>query len=321
MIKSSKIKHIVVIGLCAGTTILSAQSTFLWLNTAPSPRSYAMAGANVAAASVVDGAGLNPASIAKIIGRENKIFGFGMHKMQVDIAHKYVTYAKPFGLLGLGFEIRHMDYGTFDKRDNQGNYEGSFIGGDILLRSTVAAQIGERLSMGITSGIITSILGGKLSISVLWSAGVTLQLPAIDASIAGVVQNRGAIVNYYGDSEEDKLPEIWLVGVSKKLVYLPLVIHLAGGQDVVSGDPLVRLGGEFSIGKAIKLRFGVDQDKLGFSRQNYVKDILAGISAGAGTQFMVNQPGRKNMSIEIDSTVKFMGPLGMTLVFGLSFLY
>lgn len=321
MINPSKIKYIVVIGLCAGGTILSAQSTFNWLNAAPSPRSFALAGANVADASMVDGAGLNPASIVKIIGRGNKVFSFGIHKLQVDIAHKYLSYAKPFGLLGLGFEIRHMDYGTFDEYDYQGNYEGRFIGGDILIRSTVAARVGERLSIGITSGVITSILARKLSISVLWSAGVTLDLPAIDATLAGVVQNRGAIVNYYGDSEEDELPEIWLVGVSKKLAYLPLVIHLAGGQDVVSGDPLVRLGGEFSIGEAIKLRFGVDQDKLGFSRQNYVKDILAGISVGAGTQFMVNRPGGQNMSIEIDSTVKFMGPLGMTLVFGLSFLY
>lgn len=195
----------------------------------------------------------------------------------------------------------------------------------MLLLGHVDYTGGELLALRFAGGYIHSHLSDAAARALLWSVRAQLALFPLDARIGAALQNHGQFIETYGTDGEDKLPAIWLVGLSKSLAHLPLTLYLSFGENQVTSQPIWRLGGEFRISKLLALRWGVDQGKMDYTRGNAYADLLSGFSLGCGyKQNTASTTGigiSRRSALRADIGIKLMGPLGISSSFavGLEF--
>ena len=85
---------------------------------------------------------------------------------------------------------------------------------------------------------------------------------------------------------------------------------------VATGQPLLRLGGEFRLPRRLALRLGVDQGRMDFRRDSPYTDLFSGFSLGFGIRSEGSvRPSAKGLrrptGFTLDGAVKFLGPLGL----------
>lgn len=297
-------------------SVAAGQTSFDWLSQPVYPAQVAMAGATLAQVGSPEALTQNPASLGagNASGTRPHLW-LGGRQYPAGIGQLAATVIFPGERRAWGFSVRSMQYGQFDGYDSDGFSTGEYVASETAARAGVRQSLGKFLAIGGSAGILSGAIEQVSTFAFAWSAGFILHLPAVDAHLGGSIQNGGRYVSdYVLDGQESQLPRRWMVGLTKRLAYLPLTIHLSAGQADAEKALLWRVGGEFRLPAAIALRWGVDQSKNDYITGNANADLLPGISVGLGT---LENEGRW-ARISLDGAVKLLGPLGITSAFAVN---
>jgi hypothetical protein len=316
----------VVLTLCLTGSALRAQTTevsgrasvFDFLGIVISPRASAMGAATIATMNDPSGLFENPAEISTLQRPDSsatyRALAVGFTKYILDINEGYLAYNQVLpdsgGTIAAG--VQYMDFGSFQGYDVQGLPTGSFSSGDFALSVAYANVTNQRIHYGVAVKFISSSLASGSAVSQNYSAtGVAADAglfydyqPAL-MTFGVSVLNAGTELSSYSGVREG-LPLDVAIGLSKKLERLPFTAYLAFHnltRDLEGHNWFYALndfdvGGEFTLGKVFRLRFGYENQ---LRRDLTIPEGsgLAGFSVGLG--FMIKQ-------YQFDYAFNSMGP-------------
>jgi hypothetical protein len=224
-LKNSVLTIFIVFFCCS---VLNAQygpkSTYRFLNVPVSAKAAALGGNPVSIAFAdpsqmhVNPAFLSPSSssevsisLARFLSEANMGFISGAwHLMDV-------------GTFGAG--LRFMNYGEFDRIDEYGLDNGTFNAADVALKIAYSRGVAENLRVGFAADFIHSYYDNFNSTGIGFSGGLFWELPENETSFGLSFVNLGSQLTRY-DGVDENLPFDLRLGVSRKLMYLPLRVSL-----------------------------------------------------------------------------------------------
>jgi len=264
---------------------LAQNSTYTFLLSDVGARAAGMAGSFFSMRNDVNTIFYNPAGIATITRPEAS---FGYLKNLLDINSGYVSYGQDLSGIGnVGFGINYVNYGSFDETDESANKIGTFSAGDLAISVGFATEFEENLYYGVAGKFIYSSIADVASSAIAADFGILYLVPGANPiSIGASVRNIGTQLNPYLTTRES-LPLDVNVGATIKPQHLPLLLSVDFHQlnetqdDLVSHFKMYSIGGEFTLSKELRFRFGFDNERrrdlaLGSSSG------LAGFSLGGG---------------------------------------
>jgi hypothetical protein len=279
----------------------SRAAIYEFLNIPVNPRAAAMGNAFVAMKNDQNTLFSNPAALATLqtdsLGRSYKVSA-GFLKHIKDINEGFISFGAPadtlFGISG-GFAagVQYIDYGTFDGRDINAVSTGEFGAQELSVNFGYGGDFrGIHFGLGakfISSNLVSgssvqdySSIGGALD------AGLFYEYEPLLMTFGVSALNIGTQFSTYAGVDEP-LPFNLQIGVSKRLERLPLTLHVAfrrlsrdrEGRNLFYALNDFAVGGEFILGKVVRLRFGYENQKR--------RDLkvpkgsgLAGFSVGTG---------------------------------------
>jgi hypothetical protein len=278
---------------------------FEFLNVATNPRQAALGGSFVAMKNDPNTIFGNPAALSTIIpdsaGRDSRL-SFGFTKHILDINEGSLVYAAPTPeSIGIGGTysagVQYIDYGSFTERNNKGESLGEFGAREVALTIAYSNIFPSRIRYGIGAKFISSSLVSGSSVQnysssgAAFDAGLFYEFDSLLMTAGIVAQNIGTQFSTYAGVDE-ALPFNLQLGVSKKLEKLPLTLFLTfrnltrdrEGRGLFFALNDFALGGEFVMGKVVRLRLGYENQKR--------RDLklpsgsgLSGFSFGVGLNF------------------------------------
>jgi hypothetical protein len=261
-----------------------SSTVYNFLRSDVGARAAAMAGSFVTATNDPDGLFYNVASLSTLDAPRGTA---GFFKHLLDINSGYLSYSqKAEGIGSFGAGVLYTNYGSFTETDEAGNDLGTFSAGDLALLLGYSNQIEENLYYGAGIKVIYSTIAGEASTGAAVDGGILYLIPEDRIALGASVRNLGVQMSSYAGKREN-LPLDLTIGGSVVPRGLPLLlcVNFHRLTDNVSsfGERLAAftIGGEFTISKAVLLRFGYDNNsrkdlKIGESAG------LAGFSAGLG---------------------------------------
>jgi hypothetical protein len=220
----------------------------------------------------------NPAALGTLqpdsMGKAFKLSA-GFLKHIKDINEGYISFGAPadslFGIPG-GFAaaVQYIDYGTFDGRDINGEHTSDFGAKEFAVNVAYAGDF-RSVNYGIGLKFISSSLVSGSSVQDYSSMGAALDLglfyeyEPLLMTFGVSALNIGTQLSTYAGLDEP-LPFNLQFGVSKKLERLPLTLHLAfrrlsrdrEGRNLFYAFHDFSVGGEFILGRVVRLRFGYE---------------------------------------------------------------
>lgn len=210
----------------------------------------------------------------------------GFLKYLLDVNAGYASYVQQLEGIGwVGGGITYLNYGTFDGRDIYANPTVAFGAGDLAV-SIGYGNVYENIHYGGAIKFIYSSIASYNATALGIDAGMNYYIPSEEIAIGVSILNAGGELSKYGNISES-LPFEILIGISKKLEHLPLLLnvnfHKLNEQQENFGDRLAQfsIGGEFTLSEVLQARLGYNNErrkelKIGTSAG------LAGFSAGLG---------------------------------------
>jgi hypothetical protein len=280
---------------------------FEFLVNTPNPRAAALGNSFVAMKNDVNTLFTNPAALATMEPRDSmspaQRAALGFTSYGISMSEGYLVYGSRFtdddpedGTYAAG--IQYRDYGTMDGYNSLAQPTGEFSATEIAISVAYANTIPEqpvKYGLGvkfISSSLVSgSTTGDYSSAGVAADVGVMYVNEPLLLTIGVSALNIGTQTKTYAGIKED-LPFNFQFGISKKLERLPLTIHLAFHnltRDLEDRDFLYAfndfsIGGEFQLGKALRLRFGLENQKRR-ELKTPAGQGLAGFSFGLGFEF------------------------------------
>lgn len=143
-----------------------------------------------------------------------------------DIQHSYTTGAFHHAKTGLTFApaISYFNYGEISALDQNGEAYGTFKANDLVLQMGIGANLYERLRGGFQLKWVQSVLGQFNSNGLAVDAGILYLDTASQFNIGLVFKNAGVQIKGYEEVKNEPLPFEIILGISKRLKYLPLRI-------------------------------------------------------------------------------------------------
>ncbi len=279
------IKKVLSLVLCVVPVLAWGQTTaFDFMNLDPSGRGGAMGGAFV---SMTDDANMifyNPAGLATITDPQASI---SYMKHILDINSGVASFAENvpnFGAFGVG--VQYMNYGTFDLTDQNANVLGTFGASDLAITAGYANKLDSNLYYGANAKMLFSTIDIYHSSAGAIDAGLLYVMPDKHLSFGIAIQNAGVqFTDYIGTNEP--LPFDVRIGGTMQPKGLPLILNLDFNHLTDAVDNFgehfqdFQIGGEFTAGKVLRLRFGYDNEQ--HQAMNFNGSAgLAGFSAGVG---------------------------------------
>lgn len=262
-------------------------STYNFLKLEVDARSAALAGSLIASENDVNMIYYNPASIATIKKPQASV---GFFKYLLDINSGNAAYAQSYENIGyFGASIRFINYGEFDKYDENFNNVGTFSANDIALTIGYANSYNDILYYGANLKFIYSNIDEYKSTALACDLGLMYKVSSYDLNIGISLLNLGKQISSYIDTKEN-LPLDLRIGAVKKLEYLPLTVSFSFNNLVEQTDKFINrfkyftVGGEFVLSDYVMLRGGYDNQK----RQDLKTGTslgLGGFSAGIGLRY------------------------------------
>lgn len=270
-------------------SFLKSQSltTYNFLKLDVDARSSSMAGSFVSMENDANLIFYNPAGLSTLTEKKASV---GFFKYLMDINSGNVAYAqkyKDYGYFGIG--IRYINYGTFEKYDEDLNEAGTFGANDIAISLGYANKYKDRFNFGGNIKYIYSKYDEYGSSGIAIDVGALVQIPEYMMNIGASILNAGAQIDSYADTKE-KLPLDIRFGITKKLEYLPLTFNIGFcrlGDDYdkfFTRFKNVIVGGEFNINEYVDLRIGYN-NQLRQDLKTGTSIGLAGFSAGLGIKY------------------------------------
>lgn len=272
--------------LCVSVASAQQATLFPVLRGAISARSAALGGATVALTEDPATVVLNPAVLPTVTDRRVTATFL---KHVADINSGMASYQGDIEGTG-SFAVTAMftSYGSFDRADRFGTTTGSFSASDVVFGVSFAREIDTLITWGVTAKYMQSSLDDMAASAIAFDAGVMFRLPQSRTNIGFSILNLGTQLATY-DGTKDRLPVDVRLGVNHRLRGLPLLVnaslnHLA--DDVARfTDRFLNfsVGGEFYVGKYVRLRLGYDNSTRNLSGVN-VATQLTGVSGGLGVR-------------------------------------
>jgi len=272
------------------------------LNKPLSPRAAALGNAFVAMPDDPNALFSNPAAISTVIiqdsGRMNDISLSYTHYV-LDINEGSVVYEHPVpeGVLFAGnfaAGVQYFSGGTSTEANAAGEEQGTFHTGDVALLLGYSSTGSNGLHYGVAAKVVSSSLVAGSSIqdySATWMAadlGLFYEWEKEHMTFGFSVLNLGTEVTDYAGVREAVGPNVQF-GASIKPQHLPLTLHVAfhnltrdrEGRNLFYALDDFSVGGEFVMGKVVRLRFGY-QNELRHDLSVPTGNGLAGFSGGVG---------------------------------------
>ena len=221
----------------------------------------------------VTGVVLNPA----IAGISNNYLKFNYTNFVLDINSSSLAYGSSSTMGSYEIAIQTMNYGSWDHRDVEGNKLGSYSINDLYTKFTWSGELAKNFYIGINLNYSFSrlydytanYLAAGFGIIYTMPSGFTLGLSTINNELSG----KSYVI-------DEKLESMIVLGISKKLDYLPMRM----GLDLIrtsSDNYQANLGGKLSF-QNIFLLWGISSKREDLSTEDAVQNLLAGISGGFG---------------------------------------
>tara|TARA_B100000900_G_scaffold227228_3_gene192933 strand:- start:2069 stop:3097 length:1029 start_codon:yes stop_codon:yes gene_type:complete len=200
------------------------KSVFLFSNIEHSPRAQSLGGGAIA---IYD----NDVSLS------SNVPSLLNHKMNNQIAFTYGNYfsdinlisfafSKEFKKIGfIGFSLKSINYGEFERFSNDGNYEGSFSANDQIITCGIGRKINENLSLGLNFNFLNSSYESYSAQALTSNISASYINKDKKFNATFIIKNLGRQINNYSSNNEIINHEIQF-GVSKELKYLPFKYHL-----------------------------------------------------------------------------------------------
>lgn len=295
----------------AGTTAMFGQqsSPYTFLRTETNARAAAMAGAFISIPGDIGAFFYNPASVNTIDSNELS-FTFTKHILDVNAgALVYGNQLASFGINDNGtaaLGINYINYGSFERTDNNGVVQGTFGGFDLVMSLGYANNLDTNWHYGIAMAYIVNRLENTGSGALTLSAGMLYEIPKSRTNIGISVLHAGKQLSSFSGAPET-IPVDIRLGINHRLRGLPLLLsfslnRLADKSEANFVNHVVQnlsLGGELYLAKVFHVRFGYNNQR----RRALAADVsprLAGFSAGAG--ILINE-FRVDYSVNAEGTV------------------
>jgi hypothetical protein len=293
------------------SSTLTAQSTYDFLRLDTSPRAAALAGSYVATGDDPNVIFFNPAGINLLTGTPVS-FSFLKYLMDINCASLSAsTEIADIGRFAAG--IDYINYGTFTRADETGADLGTFSAGEMAILLGYGNQIDENFYYGANVKFIFSSIAGISSSAIAADLGLFYTIPDSKWNFGFSVLNAGKQIKSYYSIKED-LPLDVRLGFSKEFAKIPFRFFWSFNRmndsqnNILSHFKQITFGGEFKVGKSLRLRFGYDNDMRNDFRIG-TNAGLAGFNVGFG--FVV-----KNYNV--DYSFSSMGVVGALHRFGIS---
>lgn len=309
--------------------LVSAQSTFSFLNAPASARAAALGGVNVSLAdrdlTLVSG---NPT----LAGDTLTSFASVNNQFYVADVGLSALYLRPeFGKIGaVNVSIHHMNYGTIKGYDASGVETGDFTSGE------TAFAIGKHMEsnnfrFGATLKTIFSNLAGYRASALAVDMGGLFVHPEKNATIGIAIRNLGVTLSDYSPNSSSRLPFDVQVGATIKPEHMPFRFSLtafdltryqayeADNDKLTTTDKVVRhlnVGTELLLGKNVNILAAYN-----FRKRQELK--LQEVGGGAGfslglaitlkrLEFVFNRnsygPGQAIYGVSLSANLKTMMP-------------
>jgi hypothetical protein len=275
---------VLIASLCGTRLLAQTPRVYDFLRNDASARAAAMGGTFVTIAGDPNGIFYNPASIETVDSTEAS-FTFFKHLLDINCGFAALgTEIDGIGKVGVG--INYNNYGSFQRTDRLGRALGEFGSNDIALSLGWGTELGEGFSAGIAGKAIFSNIDDYSSSALALDGGILFRDTTRRVNAGLSLLNLGAQLSHFAGVAED-LPLDLKLGVSHSLRGLPLQIALNFHRLLDStGNFFSRferfsIGGEFTVSRPIRLRFGYDHETRRDVSFGESKG-LAGISAGFG---------------------------------------
>ncbi|MBI2428267.1 MAG: type IX secretion system protein PorQ [Ignavibacteriales bacterium] len=256
--------------------ISGERPTYDFLRQDVSARASAMAGSFVSMNGDPTGVFYNPASIGTALSPQ-AVFGYTNHLLDINAGFAVYSQELPdIGVFGLG--VNYINYGTFDETDVLANKLGTFGAGDMALSLSLARLYDENIYYGVTAKLIYSSIADVSSSAIAADIGLLYLIPGDDPMSFGIsLSNIGTQLDPYMETKES-LPFELKIGGTIKPQHLPLQLNLNFHKLNEERDSFAErfnafsLGGEFTLSKALRFRFGYNNERR--------KELKIGTSAG-----------------------------------------
>lgn len=287
-------KKINLISVIAAVVILSAnltyaqqQYTYDFLNLNVDARSSAMAGSFVSVSNDVNAIFYNPAGLATLEGKQASV---GFFKYLMDINSGNVAYSQKYNEIGyFGAAVRYMNYGSFDKYNENFENLGTFGANELAFSLGYANKYKTRFHYGANVKFIYSSIDEYNSMALALDLGAMYVISEEKLNFGVSILNLGTQVKKYINTNE-KLPVDLRLGMTKSLEHLPLTVNLGFSNLLDEYDKFfdrfknIVVGGEFTLNDYVLLRVGYNNSE----RQNFKTGSslgISGFSAGIGIRF------------------------------------
>ncbi len=263
---------------------LFSQNTYEFLRLDMSARAGALAGSFVSNNDDPDVIFYNPAGIKLL--EENPIsFSFVKHLLDINLASlSYSTDLQGIGRMGAA--VKYINYGSFTEADQNGKKLGDFGAGEVAFIVGYANTLDENFYYGANVKFIYSSIADKSSSAAAVDLGLHYSVPSQSIDIGAAALNIGSQLSSYYSTKEN-LPFDVVIGVSKRLEYLPVRLSLdfhklnENRSDFFQRFKAFTIGAEFTLSKVLRLRFGYDNEKRTELKVGTFAGI-AGFNAGLG---------------------------------------
>lgn len=276
---------VLIVSLAFSAAIFS-QNTYEFLRVDMSARAGALGGSFVSNSDDADVIYYNPAGLSLLQG-EPVSFSFVKHLMDINLASvSYSSLVEDIGRFGAA--IKYVNYGSFDEADEFGNRTGDFSAGEFAFIVGYSNSLDEGFYYGANAKFIYSGIADRSSTAVGFDLGMHYAITSQDMNIGISVLNLGTQISSYYDTSED-LPLDVVVGVSKRLEYLPVRLSLdfhklnESRDDFIERFKAFTVGAEFSLSKVLTLRLGYDNERRSELKIGSTAGI-AGFNAGIGAK-------------------------------------
>lgn len=289
-LKSSALILLMSVFFITGRANSQSNSTYNFLKLDIGARASALGGSFTSNLDDVNSVFYNPAALSTLTSKQASV---GFYKYLLDINSGNLAFSQRYKDIGyIGGGIRYINYGSFEKFDEQSNSLGTFSANEIAISLGYSNIHKNNFHYGINLKFIYSGIDEFSSTAIGADLGVLYTIPESQWNFGLSLLNAGVQMSEYGDTKEN-LPVDLRFGVSKKLEHLPLRVHFeiddlsAAQDDLFDRFKNLSIGGEFDFSDNVKFRVGYNNSE----RQDLKTGSslgIAGFSAGLGFKILGN---------------------------------
>ena len=297
---------VLCISLYSKSVLSQNNTTYDFLKLDAGARSSSLAGSFSTTLNDVNTIFYNPAGLSTLNQAQASA---GFFKYLLDINSGNIAYSSKLKNAGyIGGAIRYINYGSFEKFDEESNSLGTFSANELALSLGYSNKTRDHFHYGANLKFIYSGIDEYSSTGIAVDLGMLYLIPATQWNFGLSLLNAGFQLSKYNSTAED-LPLDLRIGVSKKLEHLPLNVHFELENLTATADSFFdrfknfSLGGEFDISDYVKFRVGYN-NSLRQDLKTGSSVGVAGFSTGIGFKFLDNY--------SFDYAVNSLGQIGAT---------